>query len=118
MDKGSNMSTLLIILLASILALLWNILTVFYLAQKARNGMLSPLRFSLVFILGFSFSVSTILFIGVAANGIELRKIGFVLFVFMLNFLVGFPVVHFLSRFLMGKHFSKWSSQTKGPKGS
>lgn len=112
------MPTLIIILLASILALIWNILTVFYLARKARNGMLSPLRFSLVFILGFSITVSTILFIGVAANGIDLRKIGFVLLVFMLHCLVGFPVVYFLSRFLIGKYFSKWSSQTKEPKGS
>ena len=82
MDKGSNLPTLFIILLAMILPLLWNILTVFYLARKARNGMLSPLRFSLAFVLGFSITVSTILFIVIAAaNGIDLRKMGFVFFV-------------------------------------
>jgi hypothetical protein len=110
------MPKLLIILLSYILALLWNILTVFYFVRKARKGMLSPLRFSLVLISGFSITMSTILFIGIAANGIDLRKLGFVLFVFLFNFMVGFPVVYLFSRFLMVKYFSKWSSQIREPK--
>lgn len=119
MDKGSNMPTFFVILIAISLPLLWNTLTAFHLARKARNGKLSPLRFSLGFILGFSITVSTILFIVItAAKGVDPRNIIFVLFVFMLNFLIGFPVVYFLSRFLMGKYFSKWSAQINEPKGS
>ena len=82
--------------------------------DKARNGMLSPLRFSLAFILGFSITVSIILCIVLtAANGIDLRKIEFVIFVFVVNILIGFPIVNIFSRYFMGKFFSKWSSQLK-----
>lgn len=110
------MPMLFIVLLALILPLFWNILTVFYLARKARNGTLSPIIFSFVFILGFSLTVSTILYIVMAAaNGIGLRKMGFVSLVFLLNFFVGFPVVYFFSKLLMGKYFSKWSSRIKQP---
>ncbi len=112
------MQTFVMILLALILPLLWNILTVFYLARKARNGTLSALRFSLSFTLGFSITVSTILFIVITAdNGIDLRKIEFVFFVFLVNILFGFPTIFFLSRVLMGKYFTKWSSQLNDPKG-
>lgn len=101
-----------IILLTLILPLLWNILTVTYLTHQARGGRLSPLKFTLAFILGFSITVSAILLIVITkANGVSLNGTGFVLFVFVLNFIIGFPTVYLLSRFLMKTKFAKWSSQ-------
>jgi len=95
-----------------------DVLTVIYLTWKAHNGRLTPLSFSLVLSLGFSFVVSSILLITMGAeSGNDLRKTGFVILVFLVNFLVGFPVAYFLSKFLLRKSFSKWSSQINEPKG-
>ena len=86
--------------------------------HKARNGMLSPLRFSLAFILGFSLTVSSIIFTVLAStSGIDLRKLEFVIFVFVVNILIGLPIVCIFSRYLMGKFFPQWPSQLKGQKG-
>lgn len=106
------MPSILKILLALIIPLLWNVLTVIYLGYQARKGKLSPLKFTTVFILGFSATVSIILFVVITfANGIGLRETGFVVFVFLINFIIGFPVVYFLSKFFLKKFFIKWSSE-------
>jgi hypothetical protein len=100
------------ILLALIITIVWNIITVIILAQKARQGLLTPLRFSLAFVLGLSIIVSTILFIGIAiVDRIDVRETIFVLLVFVLHFLIGLPLVFFLSKLIIGKYFPKWTTQ-------
>lgn len=107
-----KMITPSIILLILIIPLLWNIVTVFYLVRKARKGLLSPLRFSLVCTLGLSIVISTMLFFVIAKSyGIDSKKVGFVLFVFSIHFVIGFPVVFVLAKYMMKKAFSKWSSK-------
>ena len=106
------MPTLIIIVMAIILPLFWDILTILYLSNAARNGMLTPLRFSIVFMLGFGFTISVILFIVITiSNGFNLKNIGFVIFVFFLNLLIGFPATYFFSKILFWKKFTKWSSK-------
>jgi hypothetical protein len=108
------MLTPFIIALILILPLLWNILTVIYLVRKARKGILSPLRFSLVFTLGLGIVISAMLLVvTVSAYGIDIRNIGFVLLVFSIHFFIGFPVIYFLAKSLMGKFFPNWSTQIK-----
>jgi cytochrome c biogenesis protein CcdA len=109
------MHLLLTILVTLILPLLWNFLTVIYLTQNARKGRLSPLKFALAFSLGLSITISTILIVTITVtNGmIRIRDIGFVVLVFFLNFLIGFTMVYYLSKYLLEKYFVKWSSQSK-----
>ena len=96
-----------------IIPFLWNIITMIYLAQQARKGRLSPLKFTIVFVLGFSITVSTVLITVIAlANGVGLPETGFVALVFLMNLLIGFPVVYFLSKFVIEKYFPNWSSET------
>lgn len=105
------MPTFYAILIALILVLFWKSLTLIYLIRKAHAGMLTPLRFTVAFTLGFSITVSAILIIIFAVDGITLNKFGFVIFMFALNFIIGFPVVFYLSRYVMRKYFSEWGSQ-------
>jgi hypothetical protein len=104
------------IVLLLILPLLWNILTVIYLGRKARKGILSPLRFAFVSTLGLSIVISTMLYFLIASSsGIDISNIGFVLLVFSIHFFIGFPVVYFLTKYLIIKIFPKWSSQINKP---
>lgn len=99
-------------LLVLIVPLLWNFMTVFYFIKQARKGELSPIKFSTVFSLGFSITISVIIFVALSfTKGISRNTIGFTLFVFLFNFVIGLPVVYYLSRTLLTKQFSKWSSQ-------
>lgn len=112
------MPNILSILLALILPLIWNVFLVIYLGHHASEGKLSPLKFTSTFVLGFSTTVSMILFIVISsANGIRLREVGFVAFVFLINFIISFPVVYYLSRFFLKNFFTKWSSEIKIHKG-
>jgi hypothetical protein len=100
------------IVLLLILPLLWNILTVIYLYRKARKGILTPLRFTFVFVLGYSIVISTMLYFLIASShGIYISNISFVLLVFSIHFFIGFPVVYFLTKHLIIKIISNWSSQ-------
>jgi len=102
------------IIILVLIPLLWNILTVSYLSFLARKGKLSPTRFSLVLILGFSVTVSAILFIVITrANGVNLQITGRVLIVFLVNFVIGFPIVYLVTKIWLNKVFIKWSSQLK-----
>jgi|WetSurMetagenome_2_1015567.scaffolds.fasta_scaffold758408_1 hypothetical protein len=101
------------------LPLIWNILTVLYLLQRARKGILSPLRFSLMLTLGLSITVSTMLMIVLGvAYGISSRNVGFALLVFSIHIFFGFPVAYFTAKFLMRKYFSNWSSNLKNANGT
>lgn len=103
------------ILIVVFLLLLWNTLTVFFLTQAARKGKLSPLKFTIALVLGFSVIVSLILFfVLTVVDRVSLQGIGFVLLIFFLNVLIGFPAVYFLSKFLLGRFFSKWTSKING----
>ncbi len=104
------------IVLLLIFPLLWNILTVVYLYRKARKGILTPFRFAFVFTLGFSIVISTMVYFLIASSsGIDISNIGFVLLVFSINFFIGFPVVYFLTKYLIIKIFPNWSSQINKP---
>jgi hypothetical protein len=104
------------IVLLLIIPLLWNILSVFYLYRKARKGILSPLRFAFGFALGLSIVISTMLFFLIVNTiGIDIRNIGLVLLVFLMHFFIGFPVVYFLTKYLIIKIFPNWSSQINKP---
>ena len=105
------MSLFLKILLGIVLPLLWNTLLVLFIAQQVRKKSLTPLKFAIVFTLGFGLTVSTILFIALAVTkGIGLFEIGFVLFVFCLNTLIGFPVAYYFSKFILDKFLDRWYS--------
>jgi hypothetical protein len=107
-----------IIALILILPILWNVLTVFYLFQRARKGILSPLRFSLVSNLGLSIVISTMLLLVIASvYEIDIRNIGFVILVFSIHFFIGFPVIYLLAKYLMEKFFPNWSAQIKKTNG-
>lgn len=106
------MSIFLKILVALIFPLVWNIITVIYIVYLARQKRLSPIKFSLGFILGFSITVSAILLVAISyANGITLQGAAFILLIFLLNSVIGFPVVYYLSRYLFKKPKFKWLSQ-------
>ena len=100
-------------LLPIILLVLWNIITVSFLTVQARKGILTPMKFSITFVLGFSFTISAILFIVISiAEGIGSRGIGFSLFIFIIIALVSFPIIYFVSKIFLSKIFPLWSSKT------
>jgi hypothetical protein len=103
-----------IILVVVFLLLLWNTLTVFFLTRAARKGKLSPQKFTIALVLGFSFIVSFILFfVLTVVDRVSLPGIGFVLLILFINVLISFPAVYFSSKFLLGRFFAKWTSQNK-----
>lgn len=105
------MSSLLIILLV-LIPLLWNVLTVIYLTLNARKKKLTPLKFTSVFVPGLSITITMVLFIAISTSkGIGALEFGFVMLVFLINLLVGFPLVYLLSRFLFKTFFVKWSPE-------
>ena len=46
-------------------------------------------------------------FLIASSSGIDISNIGFVLLVFSINFFIGFPVVYFLTKYLIIKIFSE-----------
>jgi hypothetical protein len=98
----------LTIFLAIVLPLTWNIATVLFLVRKDQKQQMTPVLFTSVFVFGFSFTLSMILFIAITVTrGIDIKGIGFVGIVFVLTIVVSYPVVYYLSSRLLKIRYTK-----------
>ena len=85
------------ILLLIIIPVVWNLLTVYYLHHQHQKGKETPLKFAVFFSIGYSLTISAILLIAIfVTQGITPGSLYLVLFVFLLNLLIGFPIAYFL----------------------
>jgi len=105
------LKTNMIIVLGILLPLVWNISMVLYLIYEIRKRKLTPLRFSVVFVLSLGITVSMILLVAATAEyGFSLPVFGIILLVFGIHAVVTLPIVYYLSKsFLMKKLLELYS---------
>ena len=85
------------ILLLIIIPVCWILITIYYLHHQHQKGKDTPLKFAVSYSIGYSLTISAILLIAIfVTQGIAPGSFCFILFVFLLNLGIGFPIAYFI----------------------